>query len=152
MYVMYLRADGVFDVFEYPSFMAQFYLVAIEVPRRAQRTVGRIPGIPLTLARLSRFFPVRRRKPQPFRIVSPFGRVRWVTSGYHTPVAIRIGKRYYTNRRPKGLPKYNWRVFHFSAIIIITPTFYIFRLTGGKWNGNSLIDMNCPLWLMRNII
>jgi len=75
-YFAYLRANGVLGVFEHPSVSAQFQRFAVEVAWRTLRTVGRIPGIPLTLARQSRVSPVRRREPQPFRFVSPFSRVR----------------------------------------------------------------------------
>lgn len=70
---MYLRADGLLDVFEHPSVTAPFQRVAIEVARHAPGTVGWIPGIPLTFTRQSRVFPVRSREPQPFRFVNLFG-------------------------------------------------------------------------------
>jgi len=133
---MYIRADGLLDVFEHPSVTAPFQRVAIEVARLAPRTVGRIPGIPLTLLRQPRVFPVRRRELQPFWFVRLFGRVGWVTSRYRAPVEnIRLGEN--VNRRPESTQIQLNRLFRqnrpFRHYINILS--YIFWLTGGKWNG-----------------
>jgi len=88
----HLRTDGVFEIFEHPILVARYRHVLVEFlgrtsPQRHRITVARrLRGVPLTLPRQSHVLFVRRREPQPFRVVRPLRRVRRVAFRYLAPV------------------------------------------------------------------
>jgi hypothetical protein len=85
----YLRADGVFEIFEHPiTVAAPLDSAVVEFTGRASRTVYRRTrqrSVPLTLARLIRIVSVRYCIPQPFGFVRTSFRVRRIAFRYFAP-------------------------------------------------------------------